>query len=263
MKRLTGRWILIAIAILGFFAVPAESNAQLLDWLFPGRAYRRARRWSYYNAYRPTTSYYGGYGAGGPTFGSGNYYPSYGQWGGWNQIPAATAYRPTTTYRTGLVAGSRDNIPTHLRSQFPANLHELYVAGQARSVRGVSTGLEYRPAGLADDRGTCLIVQLSNRGMSNRGMSNQSLCHRRLRMHRLFTSKCLTRANGFGLATGLLLEFAYAIQRLQCLFSVRIFGGRSGSRFGTCPANGTYPRRIHNGALCSVFQHFGFRLATR
>ena len=70
--------------MVGTLAMPAQANAGLLDWLFPGRAERVARRWSRATtAYRPvaatgttgrTTSFFGGNFAGGQNFGSGGYY---------------------------------------------------------------------------------------------------------------------------------------------------------------------------------------------
>lgn len=116
-RFLTGPFFLLALMV-GTMAMPSEANAGLLDWLFPRRAERVARRWSRATtAYRPlstytgngsrytgaNTSYYGGNFAGGQNFGSGSYYPSYGSWNGWGYQTNAgyySTYRPTTVYRT-------------------------------------------------------------------------------------------------------------------------------------------------------------------
>ena len=111
-------WVLLLLTIMiGSFAMPSSADAGLLDWLFPRRAERQARRWSRSTqAYRPVsslngytgrnTSYYGGNFAGGQNFGSGSYYPSYGSWNGWGyQSNVANSnyystFRPSTVYRT-------------------------------------------------------------------------------------------------------------------------------------------------------------------
>jgi len=107
-----GSFFLLALMVVSL-AMPAQANAGLLDWLFPRRAERVARRWSRATtAYRPVaatgvtgrnTSYFGGNFAGGQNFGSGGYYPSYGSWNGWGYQSNAGYYstlRPTTVYRT-------------------------------------------------------------------------------------------------------------------------------------------------------------------
>ncbi len=115
----------VLVMLLTMLAVPSRANAEtsLLDWLFPLRAERQAaRRARATQTYRPVTStnaytpgtpgytgtnttHYGGNFAGGDTFGSGGYYPSYGSWNGWgyqnnNASNYYATYRPTTVYRT-------------------------------------------------------------------------------------------------------------------------------------------------------------------
>ena len=119
-RRSTFRWILIACAIVGSFAMPTNADAAgLLDWLFPRRAERVQRRLQRRlarvggssNAY---TTGYRGYGG---TAATNGYAYQPGTWNGWSQIPANSAtafsglnsgwsgvrtagYAPTTSYRT-------------------------------------------------------------------------------------------------------------------------------------------------------------------
>ena len=108
-RRFTFRWILIACAILGSFAIPSNADAAgLLDWLFPRRAERVQRRLQRRLARvdgtgnRITTNF--------RAFGGANGTGTVpGTWNGWSQIPANQApaltgttagFAPTTSYRT-------------------------------------------------------------------------------------------------------------------------------------------------------------------